>query len=721
MDGQSGQPAPPVGAAALFLTRAGVPIAAGLAFAGQFLVSLRAGSPTATLVPGLALYAGAILLVVLALAAGRRLSETRGDAGSERLLAGNAGWILFAAILAAGLYLRLERIDIIPWGLNNDEAINAVEAQEINAGKPFATVTERGLNRETMYHHLAAFSFRHPGLGLNLLRAMPGVFLLNPKFINDPLADRVLPLRLVSIAAGTVTLALLFLFARAVFGVRVALLATLFVAVSPWHLLYSRAGLRTILAPAFAIVAAWLFLRAWRSGRMIDHLAWGAAVGLGFWTYTSFRAVPLALLGFMLLFRGQVAGRGGARGMTPWRGPLAGAAVAVVFFVAIMALSGMNPAQFLARGAYATTPPKTDWSLNLIHAVTMLNYFPARYAVIQSDDFLSDGVSATFGLIGLEPDTLLLAAFATLGLVVAGALAWSRLRPGGTAIAGDAAADGTGPAGTGAAGSGTTAEAPAPFADAAALALMMILACWLTVGWLGPSLTRLLIVLPWLALCGALLAVRVWDDLAGLWRPLTAWLAAAVVAGVAALACAQGYSNYFLLAGRSERAMQHFGAQQTIMGMFARSLSPEQDVVVLHTLRVDTLRYLIGDRPNLTLLTDTAKVSLDAIVASPRVVTFVVEYARPFAEPLRSLMMRFPQGDMTQVADARIDPDKIIFFTFTVWKDAAGQVAPPPGVAPMPPQGMSTGTPSPGPPQGMSPGTPSPGPPPGSPPPGGRP
>jgi len=705
MEQQSGLAERPAGAAAKFLARGGVPIAAGLAFGGQFLVSLRAGSPATTLVPGLALYACAILLVVAALAAGRRLPAAVGDEVGERLLAGRAGWILFAAVLAAGLYLRLERIDIIPWGLNNDEAINAIEAQEINQGKPFATVTERGLNRETMFHHLAAFSFRHPGVGLNLLRAMPGVFLLNPKFINDPLADRVLPLRLVSIAVGAVTLALLFLFARAVFGVRVALLATLFMAISPWHLLYSRAGLRTILAPAFAIVAAWLFLRAWRSGRMIDHLAWGAAVGLGFWTYTSFRAVPLALLGFVLLFGRRAGGRGGARGgghgapaspgTKPRRGLLAGAAVAAVFLVAVMAFSGMNPAQFLARGAYAITPPKTSWSQNLLHAVTMLNYYPARYAVIQSDAFISDGVSAAYGLIGLEPDTLLLAAFATLGLVVAAALAWARPRPG----VPDAA-------GTGVAGAGATAEARTGVADAAALAIMMILACWLTVGWLGPSLTRLLVILPWLALCGALLAVRVWDDLAGLWRPPTAWLAAAVIAGVAVLACAQGYNNYFLLAGRSERAMQHFGAPQTIMGMFARSLPPDQDIIVLHTLRVDTLRYLIGDRPHLQMLTDTTKVSLDTIVGSPRGVTFVIEYARPFAEPLRSLMMRFPQGDMTQVADARIDPDKIIFFTFTVWKDAAGQIITPPGVAPMPPQGMSTGAP---------------GPPPGAPPPGGPP
>jgi len=705
MGRQSVQAERPVGAAARFLARGGVPIAAGLAFGGQFLVSLRAGSPATTLVPGLALYACAIFLVLGALAAGRRVPGSGADPWSERLLAGRAGWILFAVILATGFYLRLERIDIIPWGLNNDEAINAIEAQEINQGKPFTTVTERGLNRETMFHHLAALSFRHPGVGLNLLRAMPGVFLLSPKFINDPLADRLLPLRFVSILVGTATLALLFLFARAMLGVRVALLATLFMAVSPWHLLYSRAGLRTILAPAFAIVAAWLFLRAWRSGRMIDHLAWGAAVGLGLWTYTSFRVVPLALLGFMLLSGWRAGGRDGARrtpaspGAGAWRGLLAGAAVAAVFLAALMAFSGMNPAQFLARGAYAITPPRTSWSQNLLHAVTMLNYYPSSYAVIQNDAFISDGVSATFGLIGLEPDTLLLAAFATLGLVVAAGLAWSRPRRGEAVVAdadgGDAA---------------TTAAGRPGVGDAAALAILTILVGWLTVGWLGPSLTRLLVLLPWLALCGALLAVRVWDDLAGLWRPLTAWLAAAVLAGVGVLACAQGYSNYFLLAGRSERAMQHFGPAQTIMGMFVRSLPPDQDVVVLHTLRVDTLRYLIGDRAHLTMLTDTAKVSLESIVGSPRAVTFVIEYARPFAEPLRSLMMRFPQGDMTQVADARIDPDKIIFFTFTVWKDAAGQIITPPGAAPMPPEGM--------PPQGMSTGTPEPppGPPPGSPP-----
>jgi len=168
--------------------------------------------------------------------------------------------------------------------------------------------------------------------------------------------------------------------------------------------------------------------------------------------------------------------------------------------------------------------------------------------------------------------------------------------------------------------------------------------------------------------------VRVWDDLAALRPPLTAWLGAGATAGLMTLACAQGFSNLFLLAGRSERAMQHFGAPQTIMAMFVRSLPPDQSVVVLHTLRVDTLKYLIGSRERVKMLTDTRQVSLDDVVKTPHSVTFVIEYARPFAEPLRALMTRFPQGDMTQVADARLDPDKPIFFTFTLWKDANGNI-----------------------------------------------
>ncbi|HUD72276.1 MAG TPA: glycosyltransferase family 39 protein, partial [Dongiaceae bacterium] len=620
-------------------------------------------------------------------APGRAVSP---GAAEENFLAGQAGWIVLALIVAVGAFLRLDRIDTVPPGLNNDEAINAIETREIVAGKPFRSVTERGLNRETMFHHLAALSYEHPGTLLNLLRAMPGVFGLEPKFINDRLQDEILPLRAVSIVVGTLSIALIGCIGSAWFGRRVGLLAALFLAVSPWHLLYSRVGLRTILSPPFALLAAWLFLKAWREGKWLWPILWGVAVGLGFWTYTSFRVVPIAMAGFVALAllagrrvatapakRRPAADPAPATSGVDRRGLLAGAGVAAAILMLLIAFSGLGFMGFLARGAYATTPPQTAWMTNLFHSVTMLNYAPARYAVIQDDTFISDGVSAAYPLIGLEPDTLLLAAFATLGILLAAVLGFRRR----------AAAGGDTPAG-----------------DAARLLVLTLIAGWLTVGWLGPSLTRMLVLLPFLVLAGALFAARLWESLAGLWRPVTTYVAAAAMIALAGLALAQGYSNLFILAARSERALQHFGAVQTIMGMFARSLPPDEDVVVLHTLRVDTLRYLVGDRPRVTMLTDTTKVSLESVISGPHNVTFVIEYARPFAEPLRGLMMRFPTGDMTQVADARVDPDKPIFYTFTIYKDASGNVVPAPDAAT---PGMSTGAPS-------SPPQPPPAPPPGS-------
>jgi hypothetical protein len=239
--------------------------------------------------------------------------------------------------------------------------------------------------------------------------------------------------------------------------------------------------------------------------------------------------------------------------------------------------------------------------------------------------------------------------------------------------------------------------------------VLAIAALVLTVGWAGPSLTRMLPATPWWALLAALFSARLGAAVAALRRPLTAWIAGAAVAGLAAWGGAQGYEQHFLRAGRSEEAMQHFGATQTIMGMFVRSQPPGPLIYVLHTLRVDTLKYLIGDRPDTYLVSQPGHLDLDTVIKMPRTAVFVVENARPFAEVLRYLIMRFPQGDMTQIADARLDPDKIIFYTFTLWKDASGQpmippdLPPPPGSPPggMSPEGMSL--------PGMEPWTPPPG------------
>src|SRR5260221_8278140 len=168
---------------------------------------------------------------------------------------------LVAAVLIGALWLRLNRIDILPRGLNNDDAINALEVHDIMphpvrvdgvdrlVGRPFSTVTERGLNRETMFHYLAAMAMRKPGLVLNLLRAMPWVFGLQPRLVNDELMDLIFPLRSVAGAGCMLTLPALYLFSPDRFGWRGALLAPGFLSGSPWRRVCSRVAFRGFPAP----------------------------------------------------------------------------------------------------------------------------------------------------------------------------------------------------------------------------------------------------------------------------------------------------------------------------------------------------------------------------------------------------------------------------------------------------------------------------------------
>src|SRR5215831_13758395 len=78
--------------------RFGVPAGAGLAFGGQFLISLRGASALATIAPGVALYAAALVLVVMALRAGKAV-RAENAADPERFIAGRVEWILLAVIL----------------------------------------------------------------------------------------------------------------------------------------------------------------------------------------------------------------------------------------------------------------------------------------------------------------------------------------------------------------------------------------------------------------------------------------------------------------------------------------------------------------------------------------------------------------------------------------------------------------------------------------------
>ena len=197
--------------------------------------------------------------------------------------------IILIAIIAIACFFRLWHLDAIPGGLFPDEAANGQDAISILNGyhSPFF---ERGLGREALYFYLIAGSIYLFGIG-------------------------VWQIHLVSALIGIFTVIATFFLGKILFNQRVAFLASFFMATSAWHVTLSRTGFRAILVPLFATLFFYFVLktvyflrhprlsskRGINSGRNLSYL-WAALaginLGLGFYTYISFRSI-IGIVGLM--------------------------------------------------------------------------------------------------------------------------------------------------------------------------------------------------------------------------------------------------------------------------------------------------------------------------------------------------------------------------------------------------------------------------------------
>ena len=107
--------------------------------------------------------------------------------------------------------------------------------------------------------------------------------------------------RIVTALAGCVTLVFFYLWTRTVFNQPVALLSTFFLAVSKWHIVHSRYGVRAGLYPAFEVGTLYFLSRGLKS----DRKQWGYLIaagivgGLGLYTYIAYRIFPFVILAYI--------------------------------------------------------------------------------------------------------------------------------------------------------------------------------------------------------------------------------------------------------------------------------------------------------------------------------------------------------------------------------------------------------------------------------------
>ncbi|PJE73019.1 MAG: hypothetical protein COV00_02400 [Candidatus Tagabacteria bacterium CG10_big_fil_rev_8_21_14_0_10_40_13] len=197
-------------------------------------------------------------------------------------------FIFLFIILAVAGFFRLWQITDYPPGLYPDEAMNANNALEAMENGDYKWFYSENNGREGLYINLLAI----------------------PLFIfgNEPWA-----LRLLSAIFGILTILGLYLLAKELFkNERLALFASFFMAVSFWHIIFSRIAFRPILAPFFLTWAFYLLFKItnrinWKleigNWKLITILS-GLLFGLGFHTYIAYRVTPLLLIiPFALLWK----------------------------------------------------------------------------------------------------------------------------------------------------------------------------------------------------------------------------------------------------------------------------------------------------------------------------------------------------------------------------------------------------------------------------------
>ena len=210
-------------------------------------------------------------------------------------------WLLVLTLLIAA-FLRLWQVGALPAGLHYDEAADTIIAQQIARGESTPIFVAAYTGKEVLFFYWAALWMKLIGptvFAMRLAAALMGVMTVAVTY-------RVV---LELFAPYSVSLSLMGQGARGR-GLRaVALLTTMFMAASFWHVLMSRIGFRSIGEPFVQALALAALFRGLRLKRWRWIASAGALVGLSLYTYLAARLFPVAIAAIffhLILFdRGQ--------------------------------------------------------------------------------------------------------------------------------------------------------------------------------------------------------------------------------------------------------------------------------------------------------------------------------------------------------------------------------------------------------------------------------
>ena len=182
-------------------------------------------------------------------------------------------------IIAVGVFVRVFRFGQVPGGFNQDEAFAAYEAYSLlNFGKDSA-----GYSFPTY--------FVSWGSGMNVLES----YLAIPFMWLFGCSEAVF--RLPQLILSIISMPVLYLLLKRLFDLKTALIGLALLAISPWHIMLSRWGLESNLAPAFLLFGFFFLIKGITQNGYF--LLSALFYGISLYSYSiTWLVVPLTLVGF---------------------------------------------------------------------------------------------------------------------------------------------------------------------------------------------------------------------------------------------------------------------------------------------------------------------------------------------------------------------------------------------------------------------------------------
>jgi hypothetical protein len=165
---------------------------------------------------------------------------------------------LVTSIVIVGFVLRAYGLDFIPSGFHGDEGELGDYALSILEGRSVPLFSTGWDRHPTLFSHLQAISMTLFG-------------------------TNVFGVRILSAVTGSLTLPLVYLLARRMFGRWAATMAALLLAVSHWHIHFSRLALDDIQVSFFSTLSILFLYRGTESKRELDYCLSGLSLGLCFY------------------------------------------------------------------------------------------------------------------------------------------------------------------------------------------------------------------------------------------------------------------------------------------------------------------------------------------------------------------------------------------------------------------------------------------------------